>query len=173
MNWQAIGALGEIVGATAVVVSLLYLAAQVRQGTRAMRAQAAHDALGAIRDFNKPMMTDPAMARLFRVGTENPGELDADERSQFGFLVFNFLKTAEALHSQFLNGTLEAETWHAWEYVFAQYAKSPGFAAYWSLRSKAYSPAFRALYDSWPEGGGKRTDQIIHDMISDEGKGAG
>ncbi len=36
MNWEAIGAVGEIVGAAAVVVTLIYLAAQVRQNTKSM-----------------------------------------------------------------------------------------------------------------------------------------
>ena len=30
MNWEAIGALGEMIGAVAVVVSLVYLAVQIR-----------------------------------------------------------------------------------------------------------------------------------------------
>lgn len=30
MNWDAIGTIGEIIGATAVVVSLVYLATQIR-----------------------------------------------------------------------------------------------------------------------------------------------
>ena len=34
MNWDAIGAIGEIVGAFAVVVSLLYVAGQIRQSNR-------------------------------------------------------------------------------------------------------------------------------------------
>jgi len=35
MNWEAISAIGEIVGATGLVVTLIYLAVQVRQGTKA------------------------------------------------------------------------------------------------------------------------------------------
>ena len=31
MNWDAIGAVGEIVGALAVVISVIYLAVQIRQ----------------------------------------------------------------------------------------------------------------------------------------------
>ncbi len=50
MNWEAAGALGEIVGAFAVVISLVYLAIQVRQNTTAIAAQAAHDALAAVRE---------------------------------------------------------------------------------------------------------------------------
>ena len=37
MDWTVIGALGELVGAVAVVVSLIYLSRQVRQNTRALR----------------------------------------------------------------------------------------------------------------------------------------
>ena len=40
MNWEAIGAIGEIVGAIAVVATLGYLATQIRQNTRSVRASA-------------------------------------------------------------------------------------------------------------------------------------
>ena len=38
MNWEAIGAIGEFVGAVAVVVTLIYLAVQVRRGTSTTQA---------------------------------------------------------------------------------------------------------------------------------------
>ena len=40
MNWEAIGAVGEIVGALAVLVTLIYLAVQVRHTRRAQQADA-------------------------------------------------------------------------------------------------------------------------------------
>jgi len=39
MNWSAIGAVGEILGAVAVMVSLLYLAIQLRHNTESLRIQ--------------------------------------------------------------------------------------------------------------------------------------
>ncbi len=38
MNWSAIGAVGETLGAIAVLVSLIYLARQIRQNTRMMKS---------------------------------------------------------------------------------------------------------------------------------------
>lgn len=38
MNWDAIGAIGEIIGAAAVVVTLLVRVFQLRQNTREVRA---------------------------------------------------------------------------------------------------------------------------------------
>lgn len=36
MNWEAISATGEVVGATAVILTLIYLSIQVRQNTKSM-----------------------------------------------------------------------------------------------------------------------------------------
>ena len=41
MNWEAIGAIGEVVGATAVFISLLYLALQIRNSRRSDQIVAA------------------------------------------------------------------------------------------------------------------------------------
>ena len=40
MNWEAAGATGELLGAAVVVISVIYLASQVRQNTTASRAEA-------------------------------------------------------------------------------------------------------------------------------------
>jgi len=45
MNWDAIGAVSEIVGAAAVVISLMYLAVQIRN-------QNAESKAGAMRDIS-------------------------------------------------------------------------------------------------------------------------
>lgn len=40
MNWGAVGTIGEIVGAVAVVITLVCLAMQIRQNTKAVQAAA-------------------------------------------------------------------------------------------------------------------------------------
>ena len=44
MNVQDWGAIGEVVGAIAVIVSILYLSIQVRANARTMKATASFDA---------------------------------------------------------------------------------------------------------------------------------
>ncbi len=173
MNWPAVGAIGQVVGAFAVVVSLAYLAVQVRQSTAAMSAQAAHDALAAVREFNQHFMTNPTMARIFSYGADDPSSLNETERQQFPHLVFNFFKTAEALHAQFLRGTLDADTWRAWERVFMTFGKSPGFSAVWTVRKGFFTPAFRSLYDSWPENPGMLTSELASRLSAGVGGGTG
>ena len=38
MDWNAIGAMGEVIGAAAVVISLIYVALQVRQNTASSKS---------------------------------------------------------------------------------------------------------------------------------------
>ncbi len=38
MNWDAVGAMAELVGAIGVIASLIYLAIQIRQNTRSLQA---------------------------------------------------------------------------------------------------------------------------------------
>jgi hypothetical protein len=40
VNWEAIGAIGEVIGAIGVIVTLGYLAVQVRQGSHVVRSSA-------------------------------------------------------------------------------------------------------------------------------------
>jgi len=50
MNWEAIGALGEIVGAIAVVASLVYLATQIRIQNRESKISSVHEITEAFRN---------------------------------------------------------------------------------------------------------------------------
>ena len=38
MNWDAIGAIAELLGAVGVIASLVYLAGQIRQNSRLVRS---------------------------------------------------------------------------------------------------------------------------------------
>lgn len=65
MNWEAVGAVGEIVGAAAVVVTLVYLAGQVRQATRATQAASFQAASALEQEFLLAVGQDPATSRTW------------------------------------------------------------------------------------------------------------
>lgn len=55
MNWDAVGAMAELLGAIGVIVTLLYLTTQLRQNTRALRSstmQTYRDETIALNDFS-------------------------------------------------------------------------------------------------------------------------
>ena len=69
MNWEAIGAIGEIVGAAAVVLTLIYLAGQVKTSNRLSRAEAWRAPNSDLNSINSSFGVDPvfrkAMARFY------------------------------------------------------------------------------------------------------------
>jgi hypothetical protein len=80
MNWEAIGAVAELVGALAVIVTIAFLAVQVRQNT-------AGSVRDAINETTRIMASDPEAARIFWAGLEDRSALTDRERYQFDALM--------------------------------------------------------------------------------------
>lgn len=72
MTWEAAGALGEIIGAIAVIATLVYLTIQVRESVRASRAVAVTDATAAVQAWYLELGSNPGSGKLFRDGMTNP-----------------------------------------------------------------------------------------------------
>ncbi|MGB0133791.1 hypothetical protein, partial [Dokdonella sp.] len=72
MNWDAIGAIGEIAGAIGVIVTLLYLAIQLRQNTKASNAIAVQNSMENSARFSELISKDPELARTFYSGLSHP-----------------------------------------------------------------------------------------------------
>ena len=86
MNWEAIGALAETLGALAVIVSIIYLAAQVRQTRLQLQAQAEDNILSRAFDAYSPVY-EGNNSLVFRKGLESPETLSADEAFLFKLLM--------------------------------------------------------------------------------------
>ena len=148
MDWTALGAIGEIVGALAVVASLVYVAAQIRLNTSAIKADTAREVVAAIRSINHLIASDAELNRIFMTWLEDPDSLEREEYARGVQVVHNMLRTIEDTHAQYLRGNLEPDTWASWSRMFADYLRSPGIQAYWALRRDFFSPAFREYMDS-------------------------
>jgi len=148
MNWEAIGSVAELLGAAGVIASLLYLSAQIRQGTKASRLATSHSLATAARQWSDPMQADPELARIFHVGVDDPERLDDRERARFVFVCFSFFRMFEDIHFQYENGALDGELWEGYRTHYGAYVQSPGLQYYWKLRRSIFRPAFRHFVDS-------------------------
>ena len=153
MNWDAVGAVGEIVGALAVVLSLIYLAVQIRHNTRTLRRSACRDAVASMRETNSRLIGNPAMTRIFLAGLDGSDELSAEDQAQFILVIFNFFKTYEDLHYQYLESGLDPAVWEGWARMGAEYLTAPGCRRYWEERRQFFHPNFQAWVDSLTPGG--------------------
>ena len=154
MDLEAIAALGEIVGAIAVVISLVYLATQIRQNTSGVRRGSTAEAIAAFREWNYYLIADSSIRQVFIKGTGGMDNLSDDERGQFIVFIFNFFKTAELLHFQYVNGAMDEGVWAGWEKLLSQFGTTPGSLQFYRERQALFSPRFREWMDNQePEAG--------------------
>jgi hypothetical protein len=78
MNWDALGAIGEILGAIAVLITLLYLAAQVKQANAMASFETTREIMAQFNDLNRLYATDSAIRQVLL----KEGELSVEEDEQ-------------------------------------------------------------------------------------------
>ena len=64
VNWEAIGAVGEILGAIAVIGSLIFVGVQIRSNTRAPQTATTHNLTNIFLTVTAKISEDPEMARI-------------------------------------------------------------------------------------------------------------
>ncbi len=148
MNWEALGAVGELVGALVVMVSVFYLAIQIRHNTRVAKGAAQEAAVAALRDLTKQLTQNAELNRLFNKGVEGLDRLEWEERTQFFHLAFQLLKVAEGIHFHHIQGVLDEGAWMGYSNLFRHYFATAGFREYWKLRRDTFSPAFQSFFDT-------------------------
>jgi hypothetical protein len=143
MNWDAISAVSQLVGSIAVVVSVLYLAVQLRSSTRVARVAAMDAAAAALRDVTKPFMENAELARIWRTGLENLETLSPDEQARFFHAAHQFLKALETIHYHYVYGLLDTQLWAGWRDLLHHYIACPGIRFYLTRRGDVFSERFR------------------------------
>ena len=142
MNWDAIGAVGELVGATAVVVSLVYVAVQIRQNTKATRQQGYHDLVTRRGElFFSEAVRSKEVASMFFKGMA--GEFnDGIDSQRFVSLMINFMSHFQDAYLQHESGIVEDDVWLAERRILAAIRSGPGFDGWWQAASQYFLPRF-------------------------------
>lgn len=128
IDWQAVAAVAEALGALVVVLSVIYLARQVRQNTVATQAATFHSHMAKETDLLTTWGSDPDLARIFYTMAEAPEKLDEltpDERHQAEYLFLAIMRVWEDLYLQRGAGTLSQTGWEAREDIVRWFLASP------------------------------------------------
>ena len=154
MSLQDLGNIGEFVAAIGVVVSLVYLAVQIRQNTRSVRASSYQAAVSSISDWSREVSLDSNAPRIFSVGTTDPDQLNDNERLQLFFQFVSLFRNYENLFYQHRQGMIEDSAWAGWAYHMARTYWSPGVQVWWPAWRMTCQKEFREFLErsSPPEG---------------------
>ena len=147
MNWAAIGALGEMLGALAVVISVLYLALQVRSQIKEAQLASIHEVSEGFRDGIAATFMDRHLSQVFISGKDDPTQLSDAERIQFISIVQRNYRVWEDAFYQHRDGRLPQPLWRSMEKQYSALLNWPGVQWVWEIRRDFYTPDFRAYVD--------------------------
>jgi len=140
MNWQAIGVVAEIVSATAVVISLIYLAIQIRQ----TRRQASTDNLQSTVDrwvgALASAMRSEDDADFLRHALHNYDELSAPQIARFHAFMMDLVAAFQAIHTKHESDLLDPRLWETIRSDMAAWFRCPGMLTLWQEAKSAYPP---------------------------------
>ena len=143
MNWEAVGAVGEVLGALAVFATLVYLAVQIRQNTSALQSSASQAVHENFALWYGQTQSDPVLLEVSIRGMEDYSALSTIERAQFIALFMNFSIHTQNAFYKWREGSLSPELWRGWEYVSMNIFSTPGGKVFWNERRYLFADAFQ------------------------------
>ena len=153
MNWDAIGAVGEILGAVAVALSLFYLARQIQVQNKSNARAAQESVIEGFNVTNTILGTDPKAAALFKKGLYFPESLSDEEIFQWGWLYRAYLNQYLKLYRMHQEGTISRVEWEAQSAQGADLILTPGGQVFQQSHCDDFGDVFEALAKMKKEGG--------------------
>lgn len=147
MNWDAIGSIGEIIGAAAVVISLLYLAMQIRTQNAEARLKALHE-MGREQRIASELLATRELADIFVRANQDYSSITEVESVQLVVVITGLFRAWERAFLEHRDGNLDDEVWASLTRDYIQPMGAPSFRHIWSIRKQNYNKDFCRYIDS-------------------------
>lgn len=150
LNWDAIGSVGEVIGAAGVIASLLYLSIQIRRSDQTARAESLSSVLDGWRDrAGLQLFVDSDVADLFAKGLTDLDRLDASEKRRFFYLITEHVFQAQQSMQLHQRGLLPDVDYDAWIYYVSSLIRTPGGGQVWPLIASTITPTIRDVLNDF------------------------
>jgi len=152
VNWDMLGAVGELIGAAAVVLTLFYLAHQVREASRESQRNRWGDLNAEISRVADSWGANDALSEVVYRGLHDADSLDPHEAFRFYSSLFRLFRAWEAVFQYSRDGGLHRWGAEGFTTTMSDILGFPGAQAYWLDRKHWFSPAFRNEVDGLLQG---------------------
>ena len=150
MNWDAIGAIGELVGALVVFLTLIYLATQIRIQNQQLQLQNRETRLAgnqelfkSITEHTQAINSDPELIEIYYQSfTKNFSEFDTKSALRLSFIYQNQVKIWENAYYKHLDNQFDERMWPSLERSMSLMTTSTAFKQWWPTRARVFSDDF-------------------------------
>jgi hypothetical protein len=152
MNWDAIGAVAETVGTILVLITLIYLAVQMRIANKQREIESLRHTYDGINRVCELLSESTEKASIVLRGRESLENLSDDEQMVFEFMHIRILNTVESWYMQLM------ETSPTGEYrdqqpenivaLIVYFFKNPGALEIWGTAKHTFVPVQKLVDDA-------------------------
>ncbi|MFT5482131.1 MAG: hypothetical protein ACI9GW_000779 [Halieaceae bacterium] len=146
LNWDAIGALAEVVGAVGVIFSLLYLALQIRTQNVQAKLTARHEIASGLRQASGVYAMDD-LTEIFVRANENYDAISEAESVRLIVVTTNLFRAWEEAFLTQKDGHLGVDMWVVISRDYTQTMGASSMRHIWSIRKGNYDPDFQKYVD--------------------------
>ena len=155
MNWDAVGAFGEIIGALAVFLTLMYLSIQIRQNTQQISLSLEASKLAAFEQnvdsgnrVRELLITNPAVTELLIKGLADYRSLPPANRFRCNMLFRNLLSAIQGGYVRQLTLGGDPEDFSGTEKMLDDLLENPGVRQWLEDIEPDWRPEFTELVAS-------------------------
>jgi len=142
MTIAELGSIGELIAAIATVATLIYLAVQLRQNTRALRSQTFQQISAQMGRNVENITSDPDLAEIALKGFATGEEFTPVERVRFqGLLVMTF-RRLEAVYVQCQLGSISPDMVNGFEQSLLPMLNTPAGKQWWESARRTFHDSF-------------------------------
>ena len=142
MNWDAVGAVAEILGSLTVIGTIFYLAIQVGHATAVAKATTQQSTAQMSADVMALTLDSQILSSASRKATVGE-ELNPDELSNYTRWVWVRMRVTENAYYQYRQGLLEPEAWRGYSAsIIAHIGPGTVVGPYWERVSLTYTQSF-------------------------------
>jgi hypothetical protein len=143
MDWEAASAIGQIIGALGVFLTLVYLALQIRQNTKAVQASAVDASISKVTSVRQSIYENADVCEIYAKGLVAPDDLDEESQTRFRILMHNILLAISNIYSQTHLAGLSSSMWESQLVLLRRVVTSPGGQWFWKEYQLEFDENFR------------------------------
>ena len=147
MNWEALGATAELLGALGVIATLGYLAVQIRQNTAVVRTSSFQELMKGMSNFTGSISQNPEVADIFLRGMANYEDLSEIEKIRFHTLMTEPFTNAQVSYQLHKRGLIDEKLYAGYLASFSGLLRAPGVRQWWLSSSVWFHQDFRDFID--------------------------
>ncbi len=144
MDLTQLANLGEFIGGVAVLVTLIYLAYQLRQNNRSDRVSTLCAMSEASASLSDMIASDPELSRIIGAGMQSPRDLAPEDRERFHFLMMGMARRMEGIFIRMEAHAVPPQDRRGYQESGLSSLAMSGSRVWWDRHRTRFNPTFSA-----------------------------